>query len=1152
MALPGRLAVVVCSVLLLVLSATAQQTSQRKPRQGQQPATAAQPQPASEESQIVATRAAGPQTADEEGRTLLPIKVAKSISFRQIGPAVSGGRVPAVAGVPGQTFTYYVGTADGGLFRTNDGGITWKALLQHETVASIGSIAVDPGNPDVIWVGTGESKVRNDVSFGNGVYRSTDGGTHWTHLGLDGTYQISRIVIDPHSSNTVIVGAMGNPWADSSDRGVYRTADGGKTWQRVLYVGPSVGISDLAMDPKNPQLLYAGTYRFRRTPWSYSDGDPEDAIYKSIDQGQTWTRLSGHGLPKDPVGRIGLAIAPSAPNVVYAVIGSNEGVVWRSDDGGEHWNLVSKDQEADARPFYFSRIAVDPRTPEHVFALSNDLMESNDGGKTWKAIAKQTHVDIHAMWIDPQGSGRIMEGNDGGVVLSRDNGAHWAFLDNIAIGQFYHVYANNERPYLVCGGLQDNSAWCGLSATQDKKGILDRDWFALNGGDGIHAVPAPDNPSLVYNSTQNGALMVFDRTTQQAHDVAPFTRTFTGGGIADLPYRFNWNAGFAISPANPAVIYQGGNVLFRSEDRGRTWQPISPDLTRNDKSKQQASGGSIVKDNSGAEAYDTILTVTPAEKDANVIWVGTDDGLVQLTRDGGAHWRNVTTKIPCLSEWGRIESIDVSPDNPGQAVIAVNRHYLGDFKPYLYRTTDYGSSWSSITGDLPQNICAHVIRQDRHNAHLYYAGLENGAYVSWDEGAHWYLLGLGLPNAAVYDIYIHPQENDLIVGTHGRSIWILDDLTPFQQFTADIGNHPLHLFPIHSALRYWPWSQVEWLGDGAFYGTNPSYGAAINYYVGESVKEPGKVVITDSQGKVVRTLEGMRDLERGEEPPDEQSPSPTSQRAEGKQAGPEAEESRPATTPTPTQAQQQLRVQPTGEAAEKGEQPKQTPWVPVEPGLHRIYWDMRSQGPVRWENAQEFKKGPKSGALVPPGEYAATVTVGGQSMTEKFRVVNDPRSHVSTADLEAQYNAEQAAIHELSELDTALNRLDAMRSQVNALEQAVKGTADEQAVKTAADQFEKQMDAVREKITSNPEAAEATLRKPLGVREYTGGLHRIFEDSDQAPTQAALDEQRRVDADYKTAIDSFDGFLNTDVTSFNEVMGQRKLPGVIVGGRLEP
>ena len=1150
---PRRWLAVLYSFVLVTFALSAQRNDETKPRIRPSPALTDQPHEGPE-SEIVARRAAGPQSPDEEGRTLLPLKIARSISFRQIGPAISGGRIPAVAGCAQQPFTYYVGTADGGLFRTTDSGITWKALFQYETVASVGAIAVDPVNPDVIWVGTGESKVRNDVSFGDGVYRSTDGGTHWKHLGLDASYQISRIVLDPHSPERAIVAAMGNPWADSPERGVYRTEDGGKSWHRVLYVGATVGISDLAMDPRNPQVLYAATYRFRRTPWNYSDGGAEDAIYKSIDQGQSWRRLSGHGLPEGPVGRIGLAIAPSAPNVVYAVIGSKEGVVWRSDDAGDHWSLVSKDQEADARPFYFSRLAVDPKTSEHVFALSNDLMESRDGGKTWKPIAKQTHVDIHAIWIDPAGSGRIIEGNDGGVILSHDNGEHWAFLDNIAIGQFYHVYATGERPYLVCGGLQDNSAWCGPGSTQDKKGILDRDWFALNGGDGIHAVPARDNPNLIYNSTQNGDLMVFDRTTQQAHSIQPFTRTFTGGGIADLPYRFNWNAGFAVSPANPAVLYQGGNVLFRSEDRGRSWQPISPDLTRNDKTKQQASGGPIVEDNSGAEAYDTILTIAPAEKDPNVIWVGTDDGQVQITRDGGAHWTNVSGKIPGLPEWGRIESIDLRPNDPAEAAIAVNRHYLGDFKPYLYRTSDYGSSWTSLTGNLPANVYAHVVRQDRRNPHMYYAGLENGAYVSWDQGAHWYLMGLGLPSAAVYDLYVQPEANDLVIGTHGRSLWIFDDLTPLDEYTPEIGRERLHVFPIRPALRFWPWSQVEWLGDGAFYGKNPPAGAAINYYLGEAIKEPAQLVITDSQGKVVRTLAGMRDLESGEEPPDEapRPPLSPSQQEETRQARPEAAESRPTTPVEASQEQQKITTKPGAERSEMAEKPKQVPWVPIEPGLHRIYWDLRSQGPVRWERAQEFNKGPKSGALLPPGEYTATINAGGQRMAEKFQVVNDPRSQVSAADLKAQYQATETAIHELSQLDVALNRLDAMRSQVNALQAAVKGTADEQPVKAAADQLGRQIDRVEGMITSNPQAQESTLRKPLAVREYALGLQRRLEDSDQAPTRAALNELELVGGAYQEALKAFNDLLTTDVAGFNSAMSARKLPGLVSGQALQP
>src|SRR6201998_3243749 len=828
---------------------------------------------------------AGPQKANDEGRTELPMVVRKSVSFREIGPAISGGRVSAVAGVPGNNETFYVGAADGGIFRTDNGGTTWKALFQGEDFPSLGSPAVDPLNPQIIWAGTGEANVRNDVSFGDGIYKSTDGGAHWKRMGLEHSFQISRIAIDPQHPGTVVATAMGSPYADDEDRGVYRTTDGGSTWQKVLYVGPSVGIADLAMNPENPLVLFAAAYHFRRTPGNYSDGGPEDAIYRSIDGGTTGQRLGGHGVPENPVARSGLAVAPSAPTVVYAVMGSNEGVLWRSDDSGDHWNLVSKNEEVDSRPFYFSHIAVDPRNPDHVIALSNLLMESKDGGKNFNSIAKQIHVDHHAIWIDPSGSGRTIEGNDGGIAISRDNSAHWAFVHNVAIGQLYHVSATGNQWTMICGGLQDNSAWCGPGVSKDPTGILDRYWFALNGGDGIFAIPAADDPNLIYNSTQNQALRTFDRSAQQVHDMEPYPRDFNGDGVAGLPFRFNWNAAFAVSPQDPKVLYAGGNAVFKSEDRGRTWKAISPDLTRNDKDKQTSSGGPIIKDNSGAEVYDTILVIAPSTKDPGVIWAGTDDGEVQVTRDGGAKWTNVTEHVPGVAPWGRIDSIDVAPDDAGTAVIAVDRHFSGDFKPYLFRTMDYGTSWQSITGNLPQ-IYAHVARRDLHNPHMYYAGLENGLYVTWDEGARWYLFGLGLPDAAVYDVALNAQSNSLVVATHGRSVWILDDLTSFQQFTPQIAKQTVKLFPPVDAPRFWPATQVEPQGDGAFYGKNRANGAELSYYLAHESKVPGQLVIQDASGHVVRTMKGTRTLDPDEAPPEDEdlppapeSPSPAPERA---------------------------------------------------------------------------------------------------------------------------------------------------------------------------------------------------------------------------------------------------------------------------------
>jgi photosystem II stability/assembly factor-like uncharacterized protein len=1060
---------------------------------------------------------AGPQRENSQGRTELPMKVSSNIHFRSIGPAISGGRVTAVAGVAGNPDIYYVGAADGGIFRTDNGGTTWKAEFQHEPVISVGALAVDPQNSSVVWVGTGEANIRNDISYGDGVYKSTDGGRHWMHMGLKDTFQISQIVVDPLHPDTVLVAAMGEPWKDNADRGVYRTTDGGKTWQKVLYEGPSVGISDMAMDPKNPNIVFAATYRFRRTPWGYSAGGPEDAIYKSVDGGVTWKRLSGHGLPTEPVARIGLAIAASSPNVVYAVMGSNQGVLWRSDDYGEHWTLVSKNQEVDSRPFYFSHIAVDPTDADRIFAISNNLLESSDGGRHFVTIAKSIHVDYHAMWIDPAGSGRIIDGNDGGIGLSLDNGKHWNFVHNIAIGQFYHA-ATSEQPFFeVCGGLQDNSGWCGPGMNKNPQGILDRDWFVLNGGDGIYAIPAADNPNIIYNSTQNQFLMAFDKKSEQAQNIEPYSADFVGKGVADLKYRFAWDAGFAVSPDNPKVLYAGGNVLFQSMDRGRTWKVISPDLTLNDKSKQVSSGGPIIKDNSGAEVYDTILRIAVAKSDPKVIWVGTDDGQVQVTRNDGGSWTNVTSHIPGLPAWGRVESIDISQTDPGDVLIAVDRHFSGDFKPYLFRTTNYGASWTSISGNLPGDVYAHVVRRDLKNPNLYYAGLENGLYVSWDAGKKWYLFGLGLPDVAVYDLTLNAHDNDLVLATHGRSIWVLDDLTPFQKFDPQVASAPLTLFKPETAMRYWGWPELEFPGDQAFAGQNPKFGAAFDYYLSKAAEKPGELIITDAAGKVVRTLKGLH-------------------------------KGKPITmTPAAGTSQSVDKAKHDDDNA-KG----MVPWVPTQAGLHRIYWDLRADGPVRWDSALDFMKGPKAGAMLPPGTYTATLKIGGQTESQKFTVMNDPASDGTLAGMQQRYETEEAVLHELSQVDVALNRLHAIDQQLAALKVAVKGEANAAEVTAAIEKLEKQTKTEKLKLTSNAGAEESVLRVPDEIHETLQMMYSLFEGEDTAPTATLLDQKKRVDAKYQTAIEGFNQYLSSDVSAFNHSMAGQKLTGVVAGSALKP
>ncbi|HEY0385244.1 MAG TPA: hypothetical protein VGC64_04500, partial [Pyrinomonadaceae bacterium] len=569
-----------------------------------------------------------------------PADPLENLKFRNLGPAAGGGRVTAVAGVVGQPNVYYIGAAAGGVFRTNDGGLSWKPIFEKETVASIGAIALAPSNPNIIWVGTGESNIRNDISGGRGIYMSTDGGSNWRFMGLKDTGQISSVVVDPDNPNIVLVGAIGHAWGPNTERGVFRTTDGGKTWQKVLYINETTGASALVMDPGNPMILYAGMWQVQRFPWMLVSGGTSGGIYRSIDGGLTWKKLTD-GLPEGATGRIGLAAAPSNPRHIYALVEAKKGILWDSVDLGDHWREVSNNHQLNARPFYFSQLAVSPKDESKVYFLSYDIILSEDGGKTARVTGRGVHPDNHAIWIDPQNPDRIILGNDGGVYISADAGRSWRFLDNLPIEQFYMVAADDEIPYNLCGGLQDNNGWCGPSNSLSSTGITNDNWFTVVGGDGEYVVPAPNASHIIYADSQNGSIRRLDKRNGLARSLRPYLQGVGALKPADLKYRFNWTSPLAVSASNPEEIYLGGNVLFKSTDGGAHWTPISPDLTRNDKAKQESSGGPVELDMSGAETFDTILSFTISPVDPKVIWVGTDDGLVQVTRDGGAHWTNV-------------------------------------------------------------------------------------------------------------------------------------------------------------------------------------------------------------------------------------------------------------------------------------------------------------------------------------------------------------------------------------------------------------------------------------------------------------------------------------------------------------------------------
>jgi photosystem II stability/assembly factor-like uncharacterized protein len=770
--------------------------------------------------------------------------------FRSIGPSASGGRLGDVVGSDRDAGLYYIGGAGGGIYKTTNGGFDWTPVFDGAGVAPIGALALSPADPAVVWAGTGESNPRNDVSYGDGVYRSDDAGGTWSHVGLDGTSQIARISIDPRDPHSLLVAALGDPFADSTERGIYRTADNGKSWTQALYLGPSTGCSDIVRDPRNPEIVYAGMWQFRRHAWSISSGGEQDGVFRSADGGKTWTRLEGHGLPTGVMGRIGLAIARSNPKRIYALIQSPQGLLWRSDDAGASWSFVSKDSLINQRPFYFSRVHVDPANADHVFADSVYIIESGDGGKTWKQSGKRLHNDHHAMWIAADGR-RILSGGDGGAELSQDGGRTWVRMNYAPLAQAYHVGYDLQDPYHVCASTQDDGTFCGPTSGPRSGGIYARDWLKVAGGDGTWAWPDPLDPQAIWYSNggedNGGSLSVFDTRTRQDINASPYVRDQNVVPPRDLRYRFNWESPLSFSPQDGRVLYYGGNVVFETRDRGRRWRVISPDLTRNIKLHQAITGGPITREGTGAETSDTILVIAPSPVRAGLVWVGTDDGVVQVTRDGGAHWKNVT--MPGLDEAARVEMIEPSTLDAGTAYANADRHFVGDRAPYLYVTHDYGSSWRRIDAGLPHDQFVRSIRRDPRNPSLLYAGLEQSMWISYDAGGTWQRVGFGLPPASVRDIHVHPRANDLIVATHGRGVFILDDVAPLQQLAA-AKSAGIYLFTPRAATAYARHDDsFEVLGKAA----NPA-DALVTFYRAAAGAQAPRVEIADATGRVVRHL----------------------------------------------------------------------------------------------------------------------------------------------------------------------------------------------------------------------------------------------------------------------------------------------------------
>jgi len=1005
----------------------------------------------------------------------------RNLEWRNIGPAIMGGRTTDIEGVPGNPEVVYVGTASGGVWKTTNGGLTWKPIFDKQDFASIGDMALEPGNPDVIYVGTGESNVRNSVSFGRGVFKSTDGGETWHHLGLDETERISRIVINPLNPNIVYVGALGRSFGPNKERGVFRSKDGGETWEKVLYGGERHGVSDMDIDFQNPNILYAALWHFERKPWTFTSGDSEGGVYKSTDGGNTWKKLK-RGLPT-LVGRIGVKVSKSNPNVAYVITESQEGTLYRSDDRGESFRLVSKDVEIVSRGFYYTDLRVDPFDENRVYAVSSRLFLSIDGGKNFSRISPSTHVDFHTLWIDPLNPSRMWQGQDGGIAVSYDRGRTWEFVNNFPIGQFYQLYADNREPfYYLGGGLQDNGTWYGPSRTRDPFGILNDDWQMISFGDGFHIVVHPQDPELFLSESQGGNVVRTNMKTREQQAVSPQPRRADGASVNTLKYRFNWNTPIVASPHEPKTIYLGSNVVFRSTDFGSTWEAISPDLTTNDPEKQKTAGGPAWPENTTAEYYCTIISLAESPIQPGILWAGTDDGNLQVSMNGGETWKNVIENVPDIAPRSPVSHIEPSRSSAGMAYCSFDRHMFDDFRPYVFKTRDFGRSWTDISEGLPEKAYVWVILEDPKNSGIIYIGTELGLYVSFSGGGNWMKFHLGnLPPVAVHDILIHPRENDLILGTHGRSIWVFDDITPFQQLTPEILAGSAYLFDVRPALRYAMKSIRYGIGDKLFRGANPPYGALITYYLKEKIeqKKELRIEILDKSGKLVRELKDVPQ---------------------------EAGLNRVA-------------------------------WDLRSEGPH----------PRKELKAEEdfFFRGPR-GPQVLPGTYKIRLTLKGQTYEKQVEVRLDPLVDISMDKLSLQYQYSLNLREMQSIVNDGLRGLDQLKAQVEERKMIIEKLSKDftAQVLEVINTHLKKIDSIQERL-ARPEGKPFWSEGPRLV-ERLGSLFASIEGVNAAPTKAQIEYFKELEEEFKGAMAEVNRYLSQSVVELNNKLNEYKLPLVLV------
>jgi photosystem II stability/assembly factor-like uncharacterized protein len=1056
----------------------------------------------------------------------------KALKFRYVGPV--GNRIIAIAGVPGSPYIYYAGAASGGIFKTTDNGAHWDAIFDDQDVSSVGSLAIAPSDPNVIWAGTGEAFIRSNISIGNGIYKSTDAGKTWTRSGLEKTGRIGRIIVDPKNSDVVIACALGHAYGPQQERGVFRTSDGGKTWTRTLFVDENTGCSDIAMDASNPRILFAGMWQLEIHTWGRFSGGPGSGLFRSGDGGVTWKRLAEHGLPKPPIGKVSPQVSRSNPNRVYALIETGDGMptdngaktqsgsLWRSDDGGDNWELVSSDRRLRGRTHYYTRFAVEPDNENEAYFLSAEFTKTVDGGKTSIDLKGNAAPvgDNHDMWIDPTNGDRMVVAHDDGLSFSVNRGRSWHQIQ-LPVAQMYHVTTDNQIPYNIYGNRQDGPSTRGPSNSRLPKpddaegGPIPRGmWHSVAGGESGWAIPDPTDSNIIWSTgtgfgSLGGTVERFDERTRQMREVEIWPEVTVGAPAGDVRYRFNWTFPLAISPHDHNTVYAGSQHVHRTTNGGQSWQEISPDLTLNEKSRLQISGG-LTPDNIGVEYAGVVFAIAESPKEKGVIWAGTNDGQVHVTRDAGGRWTNVTSNIPGLPPWGTVSNIEPSRFDAGAAYITVDLHQMNNRDPFIYKTADYGRTWKSISGDIPKSLhsYAHCVREDPVKQGMLYVGTENGAYFTTDDGQHWLALQSGLPHAPVHWLTIQEHFNDLVVATYGRGFWVLDDITPLRTLTPQATQSPAaaaHLFPLRPAYRFRPITEPMMMPDDAAEGRNPPDGADINFLLksapekdadGTVKEEAVRIVISDASGKIVRTL----------------------------------------------------KVGKTASA-----------------GLNRVWWDLQydatkeiklrtppqyaSDFKLGADGTRPFPLGGRFSGLVPPGTYTVKLVANGREVSEPLTVRKDPNTTGTEADIQAQTKVLTEIRGSLNTAADVVNQGESIRAQLAQLKTLVGDTESGKAIAANADSLDKQIVAVESRLFNMTATGRGQdfLRMPSQLIEKLQHLADVVTLGDFPPTDQALEVQAKLAKDLSGYREQMMRIVNQDVATFNTTLRQRNLGGIVAG-----